>query len=419
MKFSLKRLLILILFITILPSCTQNNSYFTLLSQEREIELGRLYLPASIDEFEGLYPEEEVQSYLQRLGNRIAQHADRKMPYQFHLVNSDIINAFALPGGPVIITRGILLTLENESELAGILAHEIGHIERRHHAHFVEKQLALNLLLQVGSLFLPQNLTGEILFQLAQISAGLLTLKFSRDQEKEADETGFILLLKSGYSPEGMLKVFERFKVMEKSRPPEWLSTHPLPETRIREWGENLRKIKPSGTLVKNSSSFEGILAILKKNQSSFEEVKKGKKALNEKNYDKAERHFLNAIELYPKNVPALIYLAKLKLRTNDYSSAKEYALSAIEYNPKLFSGYYLAGLSEFALRNWRASINYFEKAKALVPFDGAIHYYCGRSYENLQNYTEALENYKKALEIGPKNAPWYEDCYRRYQNLR
>ncbi len=419
MKVYLKKLLILVLFIFILPSCTQNNGYFTLLPQEKEIELGKLYLPASIDEFEGLYPEEEVQTYLQRLGNRIAQNANRKMPYQFYLVNSDIINAFALPGGPVVITRGIVLTLESESELAGILAHEIGHIERRHHARFVEKQLALNLLLQVGSLFLPQNLSGELLFKLAQISAGLLTLKFSRDQEKEADEAGFILLLKSGYSPEGMLKVFERFKAMEKSRPPEWLSTHPLPETRIREWKEKLKKIKPSGTFIKTSSGFEELLATLKKTQPSFEEVKKGKEALKEKDYERAERHFLSALELYPKNVSALIYLSKLKIRTKDYSSAKEYALSALKYNPKLFSGYYLAGLSEFALKNWKASLDYLERAKALIPFEGSTYYYCGRNYENLQNYAKALENYKKALEIGPKNAPWYEDCYRRYQSLR
>ena len=420
MKHKIWTLIIFLLFFSFLTCCTQqSNGFITLISQEKEIELGKFYLPVSLEEFEGLYPEEEVQIYLQNLGKRLAQNAVRKMPYQFYLVNSDVVNAFALPGGPVVITRGIFLTIESESELAGILAHEIGHIERRHHVRFVEKQFALNLLLQVGSLFLPQNLSGELLFQLAQISTGLLTLKFSRDQEKEADETGFLLLVKSGYSPEGMLKVFERFKAMEKSRPPEWLSTHPLPDTRIKEWKENLKKINPTGAFIKNTSSFEKVLARLKSTSPSFEEVKRGKEALKDKNYSKAESHFLKALELYPKNIPALLYLSRLKMKEGNYLAAREYALKIINYNPNLFSGYYLAGLSEFNTGNYKASLNYLEKAKTLIPFEGSTYYYLGRNYENIQNYAKALENYKTALEIGPKNAPWYPDCYRRYQRLK
>ncbi|MFN3568236.1 MAG: M48 family metalloprotease, partial [Caldimicrobium sp.] len=148
-------------------------AFIKLISTEKEIELGKLYTPSSIDEFEGLYPEDEVQSYIKSLGEKLARQSPRQMPFQFYLVNSEIVNAFALPGGPVVITRGIFLTLENEDELAGILGHEIGHIERRHHASFIEKQFALSLILQIGSLILPQNLTGEALFQLGKISAGL------------------------------------------------------------------------------------------------------------------------------------------------------------------------------------------------------------------------------------------------------
>lgn len=416
--FNLRRFL-LILFLFIFTSCVQSNGYFTLLPQEKEIELGKFYLPSSLDEFEGLYPEEKVQVYLKKLGEKLSLQATRKVPYQFYLVNSDIVNAFALPGGPVVITRGILLTLKSESELAGILAHEIGHIERRHHARFIEKQLAINLLLQIGSLFLPQDLSGEILFRLGQISAGLLTLKFSRDQEREADETGFYLLIKSGYSPEGMLRVFEYFKGLEKTRPPEWLSTHPLPESRIKEWKERLSQIKPTGAFIKDSSYFQEVLALLRETQPSFEEVKKGKKALKEKDFERAKSHFLRALQLYPKNIPALLYLSRLKIREKDYLSAREYALSALKYHPELFSGYYLAGLSEFGLGNWKTSLNYLERAKVLIPFEGSTYYYCGRNYENLQDYAKALENYKRALEIGPKEAPWYQDCYKRYQRLR
>jgi len=415
--FKFKILLLLLIFLSLFSYPSQG--FIPLISTEKEIELGKLYLPSALDESEGLYPEEEIQRYVEKIGKRLAANTERKMPYQFYLVNSDVVNAFALPGGPVVITRGIFLTLESESELAGILGHEIGHIEKRHHARFVEKQFALNLIFQIGSLFLPQNLTGELLFQLGQISVGLLSLKFSREQEREADERGFYLLLKAGYSPEGMLRVFERFKKMEESRPPEWLSTHPLPETRIKEWQERLKIQKPTGAYIENTESFSRIKELLVKTSPSFEEVKLGKKDLEKKDYAQAEKHFLKALELYPKNIPAAIYLSRIYLNQKDYEKAKFYAEKALEYDKNLFSGYYLKGLSEFGLKDYLQAKRSLEKARALIPFEGSTHYYLGRIYEVERNFSEALESYKKALEIGPKEAPWYRDCYQRYQRLR
>lgn len=416
------RILLLVLILIIGPSCSilQGEGFsIKLISEEREIELGKLYLPASIDEFEGLYPEEEVQNYINQIGRRLAQRAQRKMDYQFYLVNSGIINAFALPGGPVIITRGIFLTLEDEDELAGILGHEIGHIERRHHARFVEKQLAMNLILQIGAIFLPQNLSGEILFQLGKVSAGLLSLKFSRDQEREADESAFRLLVASNYSPDGMLRVFERFKKMERNRPPEWLSTHPLPETRIKEWQNRITQTKITGSFIKSSPKFEEIKNLIQQTKASFDESEKGKKAFKERDFERAEKHFTKALELYPKNIPALLYIARIHLKEKNYLQAREYAFRALKYNPELFSAHYLCGLSEFGLNNWERSLAYFEKAKKLIPFDGGSYYYAGRNLENLKRYAQAKENYQKALEIGPKDAPWYEDCLKRFQRLK
>ncbi len=410
------------LFIILGFSWRESQGFFGILEilpEEKEIELGKLYLPAVIDEYEGFYPEKEVQEYIQTLGKKLAKASTRKVPFQFVLVNSEKVNAFALPGGPIVITRGIFLTLEEEDELAGVLAHEIGHIEKRHHAKFMEKQLALTLLLQIGSLFLPENLSGELLFQLGRISASLLTLKFSRDQEKEADAEAFRILIQTKYSPEGMLKVFQRFKEMEKSRPFEWLSTHPLPETRIQEWQRNLEKYRPTGEFIKGASKFLEIKNHLLSTKLSFEEVQKGKMALKEKNYSLAESHFLKALELYPKNIPSLLALAQLKLKEENLALAQHYALLAIKYNPELFLAHLLGGMAEFGLKNWEKSLGYFEKAEKLIPFYGISYYYQGRIYENLGNSYKALEKYKRALELGPKKASWYPDCQSRYQRLK
>jgi predicted Zn-dependent protease len=414
--------LILLFFTFFINSCTTSNSnepFFTLIPEEKEIELGKLYTPSSIDEFEGLYPEEEIQNYVNNVGLKIAKVAERKVPYKFYVVNSGIINAFALPGGPVVITRGLLLQLDNESQLAGVLAHELGHINARHHVKFLEKQLALSMLLQIGSLLVPQDLTGEILLQLGQVSASLLTLKFSRDQEREADKYGFLYAFEAGYSPQGMIEVFEKFKKMEKKRPPEWLSTHPLPESRIKEVKEYIATFRPTGILIKDTQKFQEIRNLILQTKESYDYVENGKKAYKDGKKEEAKNLFERALQLYPKNTVALIYLAKLEMEEGNLNKAKEYSEHSLKYDPNFFTANIISGIINFKLKNYESALKFFEKGKSLIPFNGISYYYAGRTYEEKGNFNLALKNYEKALELGPKNEPWYRDCYYRYNKLR
>jgi predicted Zn-dependent protease len=414
--------LILLFFTFFINSCTTSNSnkpFFTLIPEEKEIELGKLYTPSSIDEFEGLYPEEEIQNYVNNVGLKIAKVAERKVPYKFYVVNSGIINAFALPGGPVVITRGLLLQLDNESQLAGVLAHELGHINARHHVKFLEKQLALSMLLQIGSLLVPQDLTGEILLQLGQVSASLLTLKFSRDQEREADKYGFLYAFEAGYSPQGMIEVFEKFKKMEKKRPPEWLSTHPLPESRIKEVKEYIATFRPTGILIKDTQKFQEIRNLILQTKESYDYVENGKKAYKDERKEEAKNLFERALKLYPKNTVALIYLAKLEMEEGNLNKAKEYSEHSLKYDPNFFTANIISGIINFKLKNYESALKFFEKGKSLIPFNGISYYYAGRTYEEKGNFNLALKNYEKALELGPKNEPWYKDCYYRYDKLR
>jgi len=389
------------------------------ISEKDEIELGKIHTNVGIDEYKGRFPEPEVQAYLERLGKRVAEQSPRRVPYTFFLVNSGIENAFALPGGPVFITRGLFLMLDAESELIGVLGHEIGHITARHHIKFVEKNITISLLLRIGSLFLPQNLTGEVLWQLAQISAGLLSLKFSRDQEREADAYGFEFSLKAGYSPEGMYEVFKKFKEREKKRPPEWLSTHPLPESRIKEWQQSMEKYKPTGALIKDREEFQRIKKIILETTESFRISEEGEKLLQKGNFEQAKEKFTKALEIYSKNIPALLGLSRVYLNQKRFEESRRYAKSAKELDPSLSSAYILEGLAEFNLKNYDRALTNFEKAKDLIPFNGYAYYLSGRSYEELGKRKEALENYKRALELGPSNAFWYQDCRTRYQRLK
>lgn len=414
-----RKIVFFIILIFLLLNCAgSNGTYFTLIPIEKEIELGKIYIFPSIDQYEGLYPEKEVQKYISSIGYKLSSYTSRKLPYKFYIVNSSQINAFALPGGPVLITRGLFLILDNESQLIGVLAHELGHINYRHHVKILEKNIALGLLLQIGSVFLPQNLTGELLFNLGKISVALLRLKFSRDQEREADKFAVLLAIKTGYSPQGMLEVLQKFKKMEKTHPPEWLSTHPLPETRIKELKIYLSTLKPSGYLIKDTQKFHKIKKLVLKTKKSYEYVDKGKKVFKKEKFDIAEKLFLKAVKLYPKNTVAHTYLSFIYLKKKNLQKAKKHIDMAIKYDPQFYTANLLGGIIYFELNNLSEALALFEKSKELIPYKGVSYYYIGRIYEKRKNYDLAKNYYKKALELGPKDSKWYKDCQNRYNRL-
>ncbi|HLB81597.1 MAG TPA: M48 family metalloprotease [Gemmatimonadales bacterium] len=205
---------------------------FMLVSESQEIAMGRDYdkqVVASI----GLYADSALQRYIQQFGMRLAATSERpNLPWTFHVVDDPVVNAFALPGGFIYVTRGILAHLNSEAELAGVVGHEIGHVTARHSASQMTKQQLAQVGLAVGAIASPElgRYTG-----LASQALGVLFLKYSRDNESQADELGLRYLRRGRYDPREMPHVFEmltRVSAQGGGRVPEWLATHPNPENR-------------------------------------------------------------------------------------------------------------------------------------------------------------------------------------------
>jgi predicted Zn-dependent protease len=413
------RVTILLLFLLILSGCSESQGpHLTLISEQKEIRLGEFYTPYYIDQGEGLFPEKEVQSYVKKVGERLARVTPRKLPYKFFVLNSGEVNAFALPGGPVMITRGMLLHLNSESELAAVLGHELGHINARHYVRFLEKRLTLNLLLVITSVFLPDNTAGEVLWRLENLGASLLTLKFSRDQEREADRYGIIFACRAGYSPYAVIKVFKTLKRLEKEHIPEWLSTHPLPETRIKEAKAFLQSFNCPGSKEKDSPEFHRIKTIVARTSDSYKLVKKAEKAYKNGDFTKASAYLQDALKIYPKNTLAALLLSILYVKHKEYKKAQKYVLLCLKYAPEWFSANIIAGIVFFYQKDFFRAETYFKEGKQLVPFKGISYYYLGRIAEARGNYINAINYYQKALRLGPKQEYWYKDCYRRYVRL-
>jgi len=191
--------------------------------------------------------------------------------------------------------------------------------------------------------------------------------------------------------------------------------------TRIKNKGNKkyIATFKPTGILIKDTQRFHRIKKLIFTTKSSYDYVEKGKKAYKNGYIIEAKNYFKKALELYPKNTLALIYLAKISLKEDNLKIAQNYIKSALKYDPNFFTSNILAGIIYFKLKNLNTALRFFEKGKSLIPFNGISYYYTGRVYEEKGNLVLAIKNYKKALDLGPRNTNWYKDCWYRYNKLR
>ncbi|GAB6183963.1 M48 family metalloprotease [Thermodesulfovibrio hydrogeniphilus] len=393
---------------------------FTLISTQQEIEIGQKIIPSAINENDGLYPDREVQNYVKHLGSRIASVTPRKVNYQFFVVNSPDLNAFALPGGPVFVTRGLLLQMNSENELVGVLSHELGHINARHHAKFLEKNFGMSILLSILNIALQGSEYSSAVMSLAQASAGLLQLKFSRDQENEADAYGVSFSYQAGYDPRGLLSMFEKFKALERGRTVEWLSTHPLPDTRIRNVQQMIDQQYPdSYRLRQNSQEFVRIKSVVNSSKDSYNYVEEAKKQIKSRNYSSALNQLNRAIELYPNNNQAYTYRALVNLNLKRYNEAISDADRAINIDNLYFLPMLIKGISQNQTGQYRASIDTLEKAKRLVSDNADLYYYLGVNYQAVGNRSKAVENLTNALQLTDGKRGWEADAQRRLKILR
>lgn len=229
-----------LLVVVVVAGCSTNPAtgkrQLNFIPESQEIAMGK-EADGQIIASMGLYPDDELQSYIQELGSRLAAASERPhLPWTFRVIDDPLVNAFALPGGYVYVTRGIMAHLESEAELVGILGHEIGHVTARHGVNRMSKQQLLGLGLGVGMIASPKLARfGD----LAQSGLGLLLLKYSRDDERQSDELGLRYALRTNFDPRHVPEVFGLLERVSQAsgggRAPSWLATHPDPGQR-REW---------------------------------------------------------------------------------------------------------------------------------------------------------------------------------------
>ena len=239
------------------------NKQLMLVSEAQEIQMGQ-EADAAVVASIGLYPDPVWQRYIQQFGARLAATSERpNLPWTFRVVDDPAINAFAIPGGFIYVTRGLLAHLTSEAQLASVVGHEIGHVTARHTAAAMSQQQLIGLGLAVGSMANSQvaKYAGT-----ANQALGILYLKFSRDNESQADQLGLRYLRRASYDPREMPGVFVMLDRQSKAsgnagRLPTWLETHPSPANRVAAINGQIAALPQdfSGTSV-NRDAYERLL---------------------------------------------------------------------------------------------------------------------------------------------------------------
>jgi predicted Zn-dependent protease len=205
-------------------------------STQQEVQIGAQY-SAQINRQMPMLNDQATLNFVNQIGQQIAQIADpRGIRYQFYVVNSDVVNAFALPGGYVYVNRGLIERADNLSELAGVLAHEVGHVAERHSIEQLQRAQNANLGLQVlYGVLLGRNPSGVEQAGI-QVGGGAVFAGYGRDAEREADAVGVTYMVRAGYNPNGMATFFEELLQMQQRQPSrveQWFSTHPTTQERV------------------------------------------------------------------------------------------------------------------------------------------------------------------------------------------
>jgi len=203
-------------------------------SMEREIALGR-QMAREVEMEARMVYDQTISEYVNRLGQNLVRNSDAKVPFTIKVVDSDEVNAFALPGGYLFVNTGLILKSESEAELAGVMAHEIAHVAASHGT----RQATRGQLINYGTipLIFVGGWAGYAVRQIAAVAVPMGFLKFSRGMETEADKLGLQYVYKSGYDPTAFVDFFERIQAVEHARPgtiARVFSSHPMTNERIR-----------------------------------------------------------------------------------------------------------------------------------------------------------------------------------------
>lgn len=391
-----------------------------LLSEESEINIDRQYSPHQYSADYGAVQDKALNDYIDKTGKKIAALTHRPhVPYSFRAVNATYVNAYAFPGGSIAATRGILLSLGNEAELAALLGHELGHVNARHTA----EQMSKGMLAQAvaGGLTILAGTQGakygQLASQLGMIGTGALLAFYSRDNEREADALGMEYMVRAGYGSRGFVGLMDMLRSLSKRNPSAielMFATHPMSEERYRTAVDAAQtKYRSAQNLPLYRERYMDHTAGLRARRGAIEEMQKGEKEMAGRKYGDAEIHFRKALKQVPNDYAGLVMMATCQLAKENYKAGRRYAGRAKRVYPKEAGAYHVSGFAKIKIKDFEGAYRDFSSYEKLLPGNPNTIFFKGYSQEGMQHIQEAANEYHRYLQL-VQQGEYAKHAYRR-----
>ncbi len=391
-----------------------------LVSEDTEIQIDKQYAPLQISSDFGEVQDSQLSRYVSEVGNKMAAASHRpQMPYSFRVVNATYVNAYAFPGGSIAATRGIMLELDNEAELAALLGHELGHVNARHAAEQMSKgQFTQALVGGISVLAGTQSAAlGDLAGQLGQVGAGALLASYSRDNEREADALGMQYMVGAGYGSKGFVGLMEMLNSLSKHKSTTvdlLFATHPMSQERYDAAVQSANTKYPSalkGPL--NRERYMDHTATLRAQKAAIQEIQNGEKQMAARKYDAASAHFRDALKKAPDDYVALCMISISNLAQKNYAVGRQYAEIAQKAYPKEAQAYHLSGYAKIQLKDFDGAYEEFRSYELLLPGNPNTIFFKGYCQEGMNRVEPAATEYRRYLQA-VQQGKYAQHAYRR-----
>jgi len=381
-------------------------SELVLMSEQEEVAAGKQYYAITTQLSEGETPYRDVQNLVTRVGMKMARNSERpNLPWEFNVVDSNEPNAYALPGGKISITRGLISKMNSEDQLASVLGHEEGHVTARHAVVSASRQQLLGAVLGVGGAVLQsQGTPGAGAIALAgQIGATLLVQKYSRDQERQADELGLKYMTAAGYNPRAFVETMEILLAASKQEPSRFESlfaSHPVTSERIATARQRLASgYTEAQSRPENTTEFQRAIAPLRDDAPAFALADEAKELARNRRAREAEQKLARAVSMVPRSPILNALWADVLYDLGDYVRSDEISDRANSLSRELYYGRLVNGAANWRLRNLREALEQLTIAERLVPNTLLVAYFSGRTLEDLGDRQGAAQQYVKVAQ--------------------
>lgn len=391
--------------------CAKNpvtgESQLALMSEQDEISTGEKVYPQYTNAYFGVFQDDALQAYVTETGKRVGAVTQRQnLRYEFNVVNHSDINAFALPGGKITITRGLLTKMENSAQLAGVLGHELAHVNARHHVSAHSRNVLTGLLVTAGQVYMAARGVRGAQFASAasQLVAGMALASYSRDQERQADALGLGYATASGYQPReyiGVLNLLLKLQEREPDRVEKLFMTHPLTQERIGNAEQWLaRDVRAqNANLAVDTDGFRRVTAKLRAAAPAFVFFDQGNDFSQKGQFSLAVPRYTEALQLAPDQAIIWLGRAEAELELGQLAEAENDIARAKRLYPGLFYTRYFEGVLLCKQRRWQASLSVLQEADQTVEGYPDLQWYMGRDYEELGQQRAAAEKYYAYLQ--------------------